>query len=293
MKRIATLDAVFEACNALEEKGEAWDRDDVRAYIGGGSYSVIEPLIKTWRDHSHVSQQLPAMKAELLLSLSEWIEGQFSQKQTLLIDELRSNFSELELENQNSVSENQQLQQQVLELDQALANSQSLNKALQQEVDSLGGEVEQLSHQLEDARIERDHQQERAEQVIKDLHHQLRLQQQSAEQSAQETAAQHAANQEESDALKQQLSEAKEQIASQQQASMKAKDALATESARHQQALHELTIQSMRQTGELEGHNKQLQSELAQLSAMLERIDRERQNLLNKLLREPNNESID
>jgi len=77
----ATPKAVFEACQQLSlsmEEGESWNRDDVRHLVGGGSYAVIDPLIKAWRNLQPVREVAPSIPSELLIQVASLLEQQVS-----------------------------------------------------------------------------------------------------------------------------------------------------------------------------------------------------------------------
>lgn len=84
----ATPKAVFEACQQLSislEEGESWNRDDVRLLVGGGSFAVIDPLIKAWRKLQPMREVAPSLPSELLLQvatlLEQQVEGYISEVQ--------------------------------------------------------------------------------------------------------------------------------------------------------------------------------------------------------------------
>ncbi len=77
----ATPKAVFEACQQLSlsmGEGESWNRDDVRLLVGGGSYAVIDPLIKAWRNLEPVREVAPSIPSELLIQVASLLEQQVS-----------------------------------------------------------------------------------------------------------------------------------------------------------------------------------------------------------------------
>ena len=74
----ATPKAVFDACEQLELLGKAWNRDDVRMLVGGGSFVVIDPLIQTWRKLQPVREVAPTVPAELLIQVASMLEAQMS-----------------------------------------------------------------------------------------------------------------------------------------------------------------------------------------------------------------------
>lgn len=82
----ATPKAVFAACEKLALTGNPWNRDDVRAIIGGGSFTVIDPLIKAWRKLQPVREVAPSVPAEVLIEIAGLIE----QKVTQFVDDVRA-----------------------------------------------------------------------------------------------------------------------------------------------------------------------------------------------------------
>ena len=74
----ATPKAVFEACEQLEQLDHPWNRDDVRLTIGGGSFSVIDPLIQAWRKLQPVREVAPSVPSDLLIQVAKMLEQQVS-----------------------------------------------------------------------------------------------------------------------------------------------------------------------------------------------------------------------
>ncbi|WP_119396394.1 DNA-binding protein [Salinibius halmophilus] len=295
MKRIATLDAVFDACNELEEAGIAWDRDDVRAKIGGGSYSVIEPLIKTWREHAALTSALPEMQAELLLGLSAWLKDRFNQQIEQLTDELRSNFSELEQDNTTLARDNEQLTQQVLELQQQLDTEQSETqqqiKVLQAQVDSLGEENEQLLSRLDDAELLQSQLEEEHEAELANQQQTFATQSHIKDQTISALQAHIASIEQEAEATKAQSNQHTEQLRKQSSELEEMRQTLASQSQAHMQALHQLELEGLAARSALQSTNQQLESEANQLKALLARTEKERELLLSKLLKESSNDT--
>lgn len=75
----ATPKAVFDACEQLELLDKSWNRDDVRALIGGGSFSVIDPLIRAWRQLQPVREVAPTVPTDLLIQIATMLERQVSE----------------------------------------------------------------------------------------------------------------------------------------------------------------------------------------------------------------------
>ncbi|MBL4705528.1 MAG: DNA-binding protein, partial [Flavobacteriales bacterium] len=78
-RKIATPAAVFEACDQLDDSGKPWNRDDVRVAVGGGGFSVIDPLIQTWRKLKPVKALASSTPTTLLHQVAEALETHFSQ----------------------------------------------------------------------------------------------------------------------------------------------------------------------------------------------------------------------
>lgn len=108
----ATPKAVFDACEQLELLGDSWNRDDVRALVGGGSFTVIDPLIQAWRKLQPVREIAPSVPSDLLIQVATMLEQQMSdyieevetrdrhREQALLAlnEESAANFSKREAE---------------------------------------------------------------------------------------------------------------------------------------------------------------------------------------------------
>ncbi|NRA23459.1 MAG: hypothetical protein HRU08_03100 [Oleispira sp.] len=74
----ATPKAVFDACEQLEQVGDSWNRDDVRLFIGGGSFSVIDPLVQAWRRLQPMREVAPTVPSDLLIQVATMLEQQVS-----------------------------------------------------------------------------------------------------------------------------------------------------------------------------------------------------------------------
>lgn len=74
----ATPKAVFDACEQLELLESPWNRDDVRAIVGGGSFSVIDPLIQAWRKLQPIREVAPSVPNDLLIQMATMLEQQIS-----------------------------------------------------------------------------------------------------------------------------------------------------------------------------------------------------------------------
>jgi len=78
-RKIATPTAVFAACDRLDTSGKPWNRDDVRILVGGGGFSVIDPLIHAWRKLKPVKALASSTPTALLHQVAEALEVHFSQ----------------------------------------------------------------------------------------------------------------------------------------------------------------------------------------------------------------------
>lgn len=78
-RKIATPAAVFEACDQLDASDKPWNREDVRLAVGGGGYSVIDPLIQAWRKLKPVKALASSTPTTLLHQVAETLELHFSQ----------------------------------------------------------------------------------------------------------------------------------------------------------------------------------------------------------------------
>ena len=74
-QKIATVSTVFAACDRLDAANERWNRDDVRAEVGGGGFVVIDPLIKAWRALKPLREAAPTTPAELLHQVAGSLEA--------------------------------------------------------------------------------------------------------------------------------------------------------------------------------------------------------------------------
>lgn len=77
-QKIATVSAVFAACDRLDAANERWNREDVRNEVGGGGYVVIDPLIRAWRSLKPLREVAPSTPTELLHQVAATIESHIS-----------------------------------------------------------------------------------------------------------------------------------------------------------------------------------------------------------------------
>lgn len=124
----ATPKAVFDACEQLELVGSSWNRDDVRALVGGGSFTVIDPLIQAWRKLQPVREVAPSVPSDLLIQVATMLEQQVSG----YIEEVEAR--------------DQHREQALLALNEESADSFSKREA---ELEAKLEVVEHASHQLE------------------------------------------------------------------------------------------------------------------------------------------------
>lgn len=76
-RKIATPTSVFAACDKLDATGRNWNRDDVRAAVGGGGFTVIDPLIRAWRKLKPLKELAPSTPTELLHLVAESLESHY------------------------------------------------------------------------------------------------------------------------------------------------------------------------------------------------------------------------
>lgn len=135
----ATPKAVFDACEQLELLARPWNRDDVRLSIGGGSFSVIDPLIQAWRKLQPIREVAPSVPTDLLIQVASMLEQQVSG----YIAEIELRDQEREaalLEVNKTIAEN--LQQVEFKLTEQLELSQQANHELEAELARLTTELD-------------------------------------------------------------------------------------------------------------------------------------------------------
>ena len=135
----ATPKAVFDACEQLELLERPWNRDDVRLSIGGGSFSVIDPLIQAWRKLQPIREVAPSVPTDLLIQVASMLEQQVSG----YIAEIELRYQEREaalLEVNKTIAEN--LQQVEFKLTEQLELSQQANHELEAELARLTTELD-------------------------------------------------------------------------------------------------------------------------------------------------------
>lgn len=152
----ATPKAVFEACQQLAasmEEGESWNRDDVRVLVGGGSFAVIDPLIKAWRKLQPMREVAPTIPSELLIQVATLLE----QQVTGYIDEVQQADERRELLfNQAGEELSENLHKIESHLTAELECANQANHDLESECSRLEGELtqsQQERHSL-DLRVE-------------------------------------------------------------------------------------------------------------------------------------------
>jgi hypothetical protein len=141
----ATPKAVFDACEQLELQNQVWNRDDVRALVGGGSFSVIDPLVQAWRKLQPVREVAPSVPTDLLIQVASMMEDQISG----YIENIERRDQEREsalLEVNKVVAEN--LQEMEAELTGQLELSQQANHDLEAECSRLENELEAKNQSL-------------------------------------------------------------------------------------------------------------------------------------------------
>jgi uncharacterized protein YfcZ (UPF0381/DUF406 family) len=141
----ATPKAVFDACEQLELLDRPWNRDDVRLNIGGGSFSVIDPLIQAWRKLQPIRQVAPSVPTDLLIQVATMLELQISDyvSEVALRDQERETAL---LALNETVSDN--LQRVESELTEQLALSQQANHDLEAECSRVEYELKEKAQSL-------------------------------------------------------------------------------------------------------------------------------------------------
>lgn len=177
----ATPKAVFEACQQLSasiEYAGSWNRDDVRLLVGGGSFAVIDPLIKAWRKLQPVREVAPTIPSELLIQVATLLEQQvtgyinevqqaderrellFNQAGEELAENLHGLESRLTAELDSAHQANHDLESECSRLEGELTQSQ-------QEKHSLELRLELLEKELNQAGIRLAAEKERTDKIIK------------------------------------------------------------------------------------------------------------------------------
>lgn len=165
----ATPKAVFEACQQLTasiEEGKSWNRDDVRLLVGGGSFAVIDPLIKTWRKLQPVRDVAPTIPSELLIQVATLLEQQVTgyiaevqqadEQRELLFnqatEELAKNLNSMEVrlttELEETKQSNHSLESECSRLESELAQSQKEQHSLDLRLELMEKELAQANLRL-------------------------------------------------------------------------------------------------------------------------------------------------
>ena len=165
----ATPKAVFEACQQLAasiEEGESWNRDDVRLLVGGGSFAVIDPLIKVWRKLQPMRDVAPSIPSELLVQIATLLEQQVTgyiaevqqadEQRELLFnqatEELAKNLNSMEVrlttELEEAKQSNHSLESECSRLESELAQSQKEQHSLDLRLELMEKELAQANLRL-------------------------------------------------------------------------------------------------------------------------------------------------
>jgi ABC-type transporter Mla subunit MlaD len=142
----ATPKVVFDACEQLALLDRAWNRDDVRLLVGGGSFSVIDPLIQAWRKLQPVREVAPSVPSDLLIQVATMLEQQISD----YVEQVEQRDQEREralLEMNDAVSAN--LQHVESQLTDKLDQSQQANHALEAELSRIESELDEKKQALQ------------------------------------------------------------------------------------------------------------------------------------------------
>lgn len=140
-KAIATVSSVFAACDRLEAANERWNRDDVRAAIGGGGFVVIDPLIRAWRELKPLREVAPSAPAELLHQIATSLEVHLAG----FVESAESRVGEAQQVFENTVEELSSqlatLERDLNERTNGLASAETDNARLIEEVEGLKAEL--------------------------------------------------------------------------------------------------------------------------------------------------------
>ena len=142
----ATPKAVFDACEQLELLDRSWNRDDVRLAVGGGSFSVIDPLIQAWRKLQPIREVAPTVPTDLLIQVATMLEQQVSGY-IAEIDARDNERGSALLKASAVLAEN--LQQIESELAAQLETTQQANHDLEAECARLEGELDEKTQYSE------------------------------------------------------------------------------------------------------------------------------------------------
>lgn len=167
----ATPKAVFDACEQLELLENPWNRDDVRALIGGGSFSVIDPLIQAWRKLQPVREVAPSVPSDLLIQMATMLEQQISgyiedvesrdqQREEALLalneaaaEAFTKRESELEADLGTAEQANHQLEAELARLEGELRSKEQVTQALELELNISKESISALSKRLEEQKV--------------------------------------------------------------------------------------------------------------------------------------------
>ena len=170
-RKIATPEAVFNACENLELSGKTWNRDDVRHAVGGGGYNVIDPLIQAWRKLKPVKEIASTTPTELLFQIAQSLESHFNSfiqdgeqremERTQIfkstVEELSEKINQLEEQSESLMTSNKELTEErarqndlIENFHSKLTNKESEITELQTRNDELIGLTHRLEKQLAD-----------------------------------------------------------------------------------------------------------------------------------------------
>lgn len=180
----ATPQAVFAACEQLALLDRPWNRDDVRITIGGGSFSVIDPLIQAWRKMQPVREVAPSLPTDLLIQIATLLEQQVSSYLNdiderdrarehhlqQMVETLTDNFEKEETERNHQLematTANHELEAECSRLEIELKETSQQVQTLAMQKASMEESVSSLKQQLIDQKIHT----EQALQQQKDAH---------------------------------------------------------------------------------------------------------------------------
>lgn len=146
-KKIATVSTVFAACDRLDAANDRWNREDVRAEVGGGGYIVIDPLIKAWRELKPLREAAPTTPAELLHQVAASLEAHI----TGFIGETESLQSESQQVFDATVSE---LSEKLTSQETALREKEASLQVMAEDHVNLMAQLEDTQQSLNDAKTD-------------------------------------------------------------------------------------------------------------------------------------------
>lgn len=155
-RKIATPAAVFAACEALEEAGKPWNRDDVRYSVGGGGYNVIDPLIQTWRKIKPIKAIAPNTPTDLIHVIVESIESHIFEYTNEVENRDRERAKAFEMSALNLSDKIAELEKMVQQYDIQLTESENENQQQQGRIETLSKTARDLNQSMIKQQTEND-----------------------------------------------------------------------------------------------------------------------------------------